>query len=69
MMYALDFVLIHMDCSTVLFLMFIHKVKSVLEPIRYEPPRHSLSRFPCCMKKKEYNYSPQVEMLVHSLNV
>lgn len=25
MMYALDFVLIHMDCSTVLFLMFIHK--------------------------------------------
>ena len=52
MMYALDFVLIHMDCSTVLFLMFIHKVKSVLEPIRYEPPRHSLSRFPCCMKQQ-----------------
>ncbi|PFX24932.1 putative G-protein coupled receptor CG31760 [Stylophora pistillata] len=25
MMYALDFVLIHMDCSTVLILMFIHK--------------------------------------------
>ena len=52
MMYALDFVLIHMDCSTVLFLMFIHKVKSVLEPILYEPPRHSLSRFPCCMKQQ-----------------
>ena len=52
MMYALDFVLIHMDCSTVLFLMFIHKVKSVLEPIRYEPPLHSLSRFPCCMKQQ-----------------
>ena len=25
-MYALDFVLIHMNCSTVLILMFIHKV-------------------------------------------
>lgn len=27
MMYALDFVLIHMSCTTVLILMFIHKVR------------------------------------------
>ena len=26
LMYGLDFVLIHMDCSTVLVLMFAHKV-------------------------------------------
>ena len=28
LMYGLDFVLIHMDCSTVLVLMFAHKVGS-----------------------------------------
>ena len=28
LMYGLDFVLIHMDCSTVLLLMFAHKVGS-----------------------------------------
>ena len=33
LLYGLDFVLIHMDCSTVIVLMFAHKVSLLFDPL------------------------------------
>ena len=44
-MYGLDFVLIHMDCSTVLVLMFAHKVSSCSPYNPYLSPKNDQHQF------------------------
>ena len=58
LMYGLDFVLIHMDCSTVLVLMFAHKVGSCTP---YFGCKSSFTSLPTVLSPKndQHQFSPK----------